>query len=210
MRCPKCNQPLDDDTAFCGNCGTQIAPIFAQGATISEAGTALVRPKDGQNQVVSRYGPAGQMFQAPQPPTQYAPNPVQQGVPSAPPFVPTSPAPTPPPKGKGNGRVIFLVSIVVLLVIGVASGAFVFLNRKNPPPSPNGNVGAGTVSGTVTFTDSQNGHTNALKIIINGLNAAPAGAQYAAWLLNTGNEGVQPLGTLAAQQGQTFTLNFVG
>ncbi len=221
MRCPKCNQPIEENTAFCGNCGTQIAPIYAQGATISETGTALVRPKDGQNQVVSRYGPTGQPFQTPQPPTQYVPNPVQQGAPAAPPFVPTSPVPTPPSKGKGNGRVIFLVSIVVLLVIGVASGAFVFLNRKNPPPPPNGNAGAatvtgtvnagvGTVSGTVTFTDSHNGHTNALKIIINGLDAPPAGSQYDAWLLNTANEGVVSLGPLTAQGSQTFTLNFVG
>lgn len=99
---------------------------------------------------------------------------------------------------------------MVLLIIAVAAGAFVFLNRKNPLPIPNGNGGAGTASGAVTFTDSHNGHTNALKIIINGLNAPPAGSQYDAWLLNAGNEGVLPLGTLTAQQGQTFTLDFAG
>jgi hypothetical protein len=211
MRCPKCNAPLDEDTVFCGNCGTQIAPIYAQGATISGEETARSRPNDGYGPVVSRYGPVGQTFQAPQPPSQYAPNPLQQRVPSAPPLAPTPP---PPSGGRGNRRVIFLVSIVALLVVVVASGAFVLLTRNStktgPTGNPTANGGAGTASGSVSFTDSQNGHTNALKIIINDLNAPPAGSHYDAWLLDTANEGVLPLGTLTAQQGQTFTVNFAG
>src|SRR5690348_6627492 len=131
MRCPKCNEPLDDESVFCGNCGTQIAPVFAQGATVSEAETAQIRPRDGQGPIVSRYGPVGQSFQAPQPPTQYVPNPVQQAVPAAPPLAPIPLRSTPPPGGRGNRRVFFLSSIVVLLLIVVASGAFVLLNRKN-------------------------------------------------------------------------------
>jgi zinc ribbon protein len=219
MRCPKCNQPLDDETVFCGNCGTQIAPIFAQGATVSEGETVLITPKDGQGPIVSRYGPVGQSFQAPQPPTQYVPNPIQQAVPSAP-FAPTPPTSTPPPGGRGNRRIFFLSSIVVLLIIVVASGAFVLLTRNHPTPAPTGNptanvgagtvTSAGTVSGTVAFTDSHNGHTNALKIIINGLKTPPAGSQYDAWLQNTGNENALPLGPLTAQQDQTFTLDFAG
>src|SRR5438270_4700621 len=106
MRCPKCNQPLDDESVFCGNCGTQISPIFAQGATVSEGETALIRPKDGQGPIVSRYGPVGQSFQALQPPSQYVPNPLQQTAPSAPPLVPTPPTSTPPPRGRGNRRII--------------------------------------------------------------------------------------------------------
>src|SRR5581483_7047389 len=35
MKCPRCNAILDDDTAFCGNCGTQIAPLQAPGATVA-------------------------------------------------------------------------------------------------------------------------------------------------------------------------------
>src|SRR5947209_11048193 len=210
MRCPKCNEPLDDETVFCGNCGTQITPVFAQGATISEGETALIRPRDGQGPIVSRYGPVGQSFQAPQPPTQYVPNPAQQAIPSAPPFAPLPPRSTPPPQRPGNRRVIFLFSIVVLLIVVVASGAFVLLNRKNPLSLTNGNGGAGTVSGTVSFSDSQNGRTNALKIIINGLNAPTAGSQYDAWLQNTATESALPLGHLTAQSGQTFTLTFSG
>jgi hypothetical protein len=99
---------------------------------------------------------------------------------------------------------------VVLLLIVVASGTFVLLNRKNPLAPPNGNGGTGNVSGTVSFSDSQNGHTNALKIIINGLNAPPAGSHYDAWLQNTETESALPLGHLTAQSGQTFTLTFSG
>jgi zinc-ribbon domain len=212
MRCPKCNQPLDDESVFCGNCGTQIAPVFAQGATVSEAETAQIRPRDGQGPIVSRYGPVGQSFQAPQPPSQYVPNPIQlqQTAPSAPPLVPMPPTSTPPPGGRGKRRIFFLSSIVVLLLIVVASGTFVLLNRKTPLASPNGNGGTGTVGGTVSFSDSQNDHTNALKIIVNGLNAPPAGSQYDAWLQNTETESVLPLGSLTAQQSQTFTLTFSG
>ena len=215
MRCPKCNAPLDEDTVFCGNCGTQIAPIYAQGATISGEETARSGPNDGYGPIASRYGPGGQTFQVPQPPSQYAPNPLQQRVPSAPPLAPLAPTPPLPSGGRGNRRVIFLVAIVALLVIAVASGAFVILKRNptNTGPAPTGhptaNGNAGTASGSVSFTDSQNEHTNALKIIINGLNAPPAGSHYDAWLLNTA-EGVLPLGTLTAQQGQTFTVNFAG
>ena len=35
MQCPQCNTQLEDDTVFCGNCGTQIAPLKAQGATVT-------------------------------------------------------------------------------------------------------------------------------------------------------------------------------
>src|SRR5947209_11180059 len=179
MRCPKCNEPLDEETVFCGNCGTQIAPVFAQGATVSEAETAQIRPRDGQGPIVSRYGPVGQSFQAPQPPSQYVPNPTQQAAPSAPPFAPIPPTLTPPPGGRGNRRLIFLVFIVALLLISVAAGAFVFLTRNST------NTG---LSGSVSFSDSQIGHTNAVKIIINGLKAPPTGSQYHAWLQNTQTE----------------------
>ncbi|MGZ3608636.1 MAG: zinc-ribbon domain-containing protein, partial [Ktedonobacteraceae bacterium] len=33
MQCPRCNAKLEDGTVFCGNCGTQITPLQAQGAT---------------------------------------------------------------------------------------------------------------------------------------------------------------------------------
>src|SRR5437763_15255157 len=35
MQCPACNAPLEEDTVFCGNCGRQVAPLLAKGATIA-------------------------------------------------------------------------------------------------------------------------------------------------------------------------------
>src|SRR5438105_361716 len=142
MRCPKCNAPLDEDTVFCGNCGTQIAPIYAQGATISGEETARSKPNDGPGPVVSRYGPGGQTFQGPQPPSQYVPNPLQQRVPSAPPFAPVTPTPPPPSRSRGNRRIIFLVATVALLIIVVASGAFALMKRNNPATTATTNTNA--------------------------------------------------------------------
>lgn len=35
MRCPNCQAWLDEDTVYCGNCGQQVAPLQARGATAS-------------------------------------------------------------------------------------------------------------------------------------------------------------------------------
>jgi hypothetical protein len=63
-------------------------------------------------------------------------------------------------------------------------------------------------TGVVDFLDSQNsqGHTDALRININGLPTPPSGSQYDAWLVNDQSESIVSLGTLTAS-GQTFTLN---
>src|SRR5579859_4789508 len=37
MICPKCSNPIEEDTVFCGNCGTQVAPVYARGATVVES-----------------------------------------------------------------------------------------------------------------------------------------------------------------------------
>ena len=34
IQCPNCNARLDDDAVFCGNCGKQVAPLQARGATV--------------------------------------------------------------------------------------------------------------------------------------------------------------------------------
>lgn len=34
MLCPRCSRPFDDEAAFCGNCGYQLAPLRAPGATV--------------------------------------------------------------------------------------------------------------------------------------------------------------------------------
>src|SRR5438552_13687621 len=36
MFCPGCKTLCDEDAIFCGNCGKQVAPLRAQGATVAE------------------------------------------------------------------------------------------------------------------------------------------------------------------------------
>ncbi|GAC1393976.1 MAG: hypothetical protein NVS4B11_26750 [Ktedonobacteraceae bacterium] len=100
---------------------------------------------------------------------------------------------------------MFLALILVLLVVVVTGGTLALL-RKNT--TTNGAV-ATSVSGLLSFSDSTNsqGHTDALKIDVNGLSAPSAGFQYEAWLVNETAEQTLALGTLVAQ-GQAFSLNF--
>jgi len=70
--------------------------------------------------------------------------------------------------------------------------------------------GATSLTGQVIFFDNQNGppgHTNALTVVAQGLDAPPSGYQYAAWLINDQNEETLPLGTLVKKQ-QTFVLTY--
>ncbi len=86
----------------------------------------------------------------------------------------------------------------------IASGLIgaVLLSQKSSATS--------SVSGQVTFFTSQNGpggRTNALNIIIHGLDALPAGSEYAAWFINQDTEAVTALGTLTMNN-QTGSLVF--
>src|SRR5215470_7133697 len=66
IQCPNCNAQLDDDAVFCGNCGKQVAPLQAKGATVrynKEAGKneyATIQSIEG----LSRPGPQGQATKA--------------------------------------------------------------------------------------------------------------------------------------------------
>jgi zinc ribbon protein len=200
MRCPRCNTVLDDDAVFCGNCGNQIAPLQAQGATVAA-------PIDNDATVITRSNPADNR-QAAQPP-------VMQGFsPPIAPYVPLSdtPAQVHPPKAPRRGgsplasarsRVIIAVALVVL--VGGALGVFAIL--KN-----NGTILGAHATGQIAFIDSSNGlpgHTDALNISIQNLESPPAGSQYDAWLVNDATEQIIPLGSLTAN-GQAFALSYAG
>lgn len=77
MQCPRCNTILDDDTAFCGNCGTQIAPLHAQGETMAVS-------IDDEETLEMRSNPVGNR----QPPPV-----IQRFSPPAAPYVPASDTP---------------------------------------------------------------------------------------------------------------------
>jgi len=130
------------------------------------------------------------------------------------PYVPasyrTKQANTPLPPSRlqprhGNfGRVALFATLILLLLVGASVGAIVLLKKNTPPVRASAN-------GQVVFTDGQNstGHTDALKMIIHGLQMSPSGFQYDAWLINEQDEQTVPLGTLLAKDG-AFTLNFAG
>jgi hypothetical protein len=204
MQCPRCNTILDDDTAFCGNCGAQIAPLQAQGATVAA-------PIDDEGTLISRSNPFGNR-QGAQPPV------IQRFTPPAASYVPASDTPAqhnaPPtprrggsPLASARGRVI--IALVLIVLVGGALGLFTVL--KNNGSGPNTVLGT-HATGQIAFSDSPNGipgHTDALNLSIQNLETPPTGFQYDAWLVNDATEQIVTLGSLTAN-GQTFSLNYAG
>lgn len=184
MFCPKCNEPLEQGALFCGNCGNQVAPIYARGATIGEAADR------------ARVGDRGRNFPVQSPPRLPVSSPANQPMRSTPPF------PSMPPRSPrfDNGPALLIALLLVVIVITAGSIALI----KN-----NYNGGAGNAQGQISFSDNQGGQdsSNTVNISISGLSALPSGSQYHAWLLNDQTEQILSLGILIAQD-QKFTLNF--
>src|SRR5579883_1793388 len=184
MRCPNCQAQLDEDTIYCGNCGQQVAPFQARGATASYV---TERHDAGGSFMTQRTAP---MLQGPPAPSHKN---------------------TPPPQGPSPARRRRrpgLLAIAILLLVLLAGGTVLALTLlKN---NPLGGIAA-NASGQVTFFDGPNGtgSTDALKIVVSGLSAPAAGSQYDAWLVDETGEHTTPLGTLSAQ-GNLFSLSFVG
>src|SRR5581483_6986369 len=175
MKCPRCNAILDDDTAFCGNCGTQIAPLQAPGATVATSVENEETLRVSTNAVRNRQQP-----------------PIIPGFsPRAAPYVPTpdtppqNRAPQAPRRGgsplaTARSRVMLALALIVL--VGGGLGLFVALRNNGG----SANLGA-NATGQIAFNDSSNGtpgHTDALTMSIQKLEAPPSGSQYDAWLVN--------------------------
>src|SRR5437868_8751782 len=158
MQCPHCNAVVDDDTIFCGNCGKQITPIQAQGATVSYA-----TQSDGSNQSSLRTE-----ISHPSPMYRSAPTPGQPHQVDTPPL--QTPSPQPQSRPGNFGRIALIAAIILVVVAGGTVGLITLLKNNNTPGVV---VSHGT--GQVTFFDSQNniGHTDDLKIQISGLQAPP-------------------------------------
>jgi len=203
MLCPQCKTPLEDGSAFCGNCGVRIPSVPNSDATIVSDKTVpdVSLRSNNEAPVNSRYG-------SPPPertvlPESYIQTRLQTPATAEPAQKVTPPLSAWPARGNTR-RNILLVLLLLLLIAGGTVGALLIL--KN-----NGASGSGA-SGQVSFFDNQNGptgHTDALSMTINGLSAPPSGSQYDAWLFNDQNEQVTPLGTLVAN-GQKFSLSYTG
>jgi serine/threonine protein kinase len=97
-----------------------------------------------------------------------------------------------------------VVGLILLLVIISGLIGAVLLSQRSSTSSSG--------SGQVTFFTNQigpGGQTDALKIVIQGLDTLPAGSEYAAWLINQDTEGVTALGTLKINN-QTGSLDYPG
>ncbi len=197
MQCPRCNAPLEEDATFCGNCGNQIAPVQAQGATIASAVEQTQPSLNSPNFAQNRYGSPGPMVQA------------QPGPHSPMPDTPAQGSIIPPLSQRPNiGRIVIIAALIVLVI----AGGTIALVLKNNGNTNGGGAGVGGVAtGLVRFVDSQNsqGHTDSLSLNISSLAALPAGSQYYAWFVNEQNEQITKLGPLSAS-GQNFSLNYAG
>ena len=97
-----------------------------------------------------------------------------------------------------------IVGLILLLVIASGLIGGVLLSQRSSATS--------SVSGQVTFftnQDGQGGQTDALNIVVHGLDAPPAGSEYAVWLINQDTEAVIALGTLKMNN-QTGSLTYSG
>jgi hypothetical protein len=190
MQCPRCNAPIDVENVFCGNCGTQVAPLQAQGATVVKAIVGDVRALN------ARTLPAElQRLSA----GTAADTPAQANLPH------------PSPRGRSPLPNLPRLSIIIALaLIVIASGTVALLaSLSNNGTSITSDVKAG---GQVAFLDDPSvapGHSDALNMSMQGLPAPPAGSQYEAWLVNDQSERIIALGGLKAN-GQSFSLSYAG
>lgn len=116
-------------------------------------------------------------------------------------------------------RIALVIALILLVIAGVTIGASLIVKNNNTvtnlPTTTAGNASgsslAANANGTVSFIDQPGGtgHSDALKLAINGLQAPPSGSRYDAWLVNTSNNQSIALGTLTAE-GQTYTLDYSG
>ena len=122
MQCPQCNAQLDEDTIFCGNCGKQIAPLQAQGATVAYKGGA----EDSELPTIISSGPGSQRS-APQ-------TPVRNYVPASDtPPIPSSPKL--PSRKSNNGRIVLFVVLALLVIAGGTLGVVALLKNNTSSTS---------------------------------------------------------------------------
>jgi hypothetical protein len=230
MVCPRCNQPVENGATFCGNCGNQITPVLAAGAT------ELVAPENNPYQITGEptiatpptqetLPPVGQSYNSISPLVQREtarPYPAGAGVTplprtmSTPPPVSAPPVSLPPvskPARLPRKRIAFIAAIIALLIIGLSAGLITLLQTKSTPSKSKTApaVAATSTMGSVYFSSSLDaqapGITDTVTINISGLSAPAAGTQYYAWLVNQQQEQTTPLGKLTSQ-GKDFSVTY--
>ncbi|HYX50795.1 MAG TPA: protein kinase, partial [Ktedonobacteraceae bacterium] len=100
-------------------------------------------------------------------------------------------------------NITVVVGLIVLLAIASGLIGGVLLSQRSNAQT--------NTTGQVTFFTNQagpGGQTDALNIVVHGLDAPPAGSVYAAWLLNQDTEAILAMGTLKVNN-QTGTLRYL-
>lgn len=199
MQCPRCQAFVEDRTVFCGNCGQQIAPLQAIGATVYDADNE----KSGQSLQQTKIALPDRI-----------PGPPVRPIANTPP-----PTWSPQPRQPRQRRPLFLLLSAIVILVILAGGTILVLGVFNGNTSNQGTTSKGTLpksstgtlaSGQVLFFDGPNGsgNTDALKISVSNLSAPPAGSHYAAWLVDEQAEHAIALGNLVSTN-HAFGLNFV-
>ncbi len=222
MFCPGCKTLCDEDAIFCGNCGKQVAPLRAQGATVAEpvfnlSSNELKHNTAYRNAIPRR--PIIQMPPAPQspfspPPFRMAqtPEPDQVHVhkPFSSPVINLKSIPSAQDHNRYLVRNIFISFLLILLVAGASAGLVTLAHNKGKDANAKSIV-TGSASGLVSFSDGQNGSglTNTLTLKISGLGVPPKNLHYYGWIVDAASEKTLSLGILVAQ-GKNFGLTFTG
>ncbi len=217
MQCKHCNAHNDEDAAFCGHCGKQLAPADIRDAAVAYATRQVRADKQWPHAEQSQLAAREISFQVAQPmPSLKTPAPpakeLQQTQPTFPFNIHDLQAKT---FKRSNARnIAFLTIMLALLSVGILAGAITLIQNAHAQHNTASGGISGT-SGTISFSDSQNGQgdTDSLTMSVSGLGTPPAGSHYAAWLLNEQKEHILALGMLSAQPprqaGQTFAMSFM-
>ncbi len=220
MFCPGCKTLCDEDAIFCGNCGKQIMPLRARGATVAEPIGSVRSEGLKHNPTYRNSIPRRPILQVP-PSPQSSFSPPSFRMTQTP--VPARSEPEPPPVSplidsasifpshrphKYSLRNVFISILLFMLVAGASAGLIALAHSRGDNVHVKGIVSSGA-TGLVSFSDSQKGQglTNTLQLKINGLGAPPKHLQYYAWIIDVASEKTLPLGVLVTQ-GQNFALKF--
>lgn len=217
MFCPGCKTLCDEDAIFCGNCGKQIMPLRARGATVAEPIGSVRSERLKPNTAYRNAIPRRPVLQPPPLPQSsfrmtQTPIPVQPDLtpPAASPLLNSLPIFSSRRQNNYSLRNVFISLLLFMLVVGASVGLIVLAHSRDDNTNVNakGAVSSGA-SGLVSFSDSQNGQglTNTLKLKINNLGTPPNHLRYYGWLVDAASEKTLALGMLVTQ-GQNFTLKF--
>lgn len=217
MQCPRCSTPLEEEAVFCGHCGALLKPrLGTEFATVNDlpdegAPTVVTKPDSSSPSIARPQSYDQQNSQSTiyvdRDPFSGKPNGQhEQGAQSnniAPVQHPSTPPIQSPVQSEGRRGKLFFFVLLAVIIVGGAIASAIFYVSQGPTPLP-----STTVTGQVSFFDNQNsvaGNTDALKITVSGLSNPASGYQYNAWLLDTENEQILPLGTLS-KSGKSFVL----